>query len=98
MSEQNDNIIKSLGIETLPDEQKARILDQSNELIQQRLLLRLMEALPDEKRTQLNEVLASQDQDKLAGFISANAPNFSDWIIEEVNGLRSELGELGQVD
>lgn len=98
MKNQDENIIKALGIETLPDDQKARILDQSNELIQQRLFLRLMEALPDAKRDKFNEILAPTDQAGLNEFILAEAPHFTDWIVEEIATLKDELGGLGQID
>lgn len=92
------NIFKALGIENLPNEQKARILDGSAELLQQRLILRLMESIPEAKRDRLNEILAAENTPGLEEFILQEAPDFGSWMIEESEKLRTQLMDLSEID
>jgi hypothetical protein len=94
----NENIIKSLGIESLPDEQKARILEQSVQLVQQRLLLRLTNSLPDAKRDRLIELISSGNNQELDAFMAQEAPDIGTWILEETNKLKAQLTDLGEID
>jgi hypothetical protein len=95
MTETDSNIIKALGIETLSDEEKAKILDQSATMIEQRLLLRLMKSLDDGRRDELNQILSTDDKSQLDEFIFKQAPDFADWVVEETEALKKELQGLG---
>ncbi len=98
MTDKDENIIKALGIQSLPDEQKARILDQSATMVEQRLLLRLMKSLTDAKRDQLNKILTTEDRAQLDEFIAQEAPNFGEWVLEETTAIRDELKSLSNED
>ncbi len=93
-----ENLIKALGIETLPDEQKARILDQCAGVIEQRLMLRLMESLPEEKQTELGTLVKDGKDQAINDFLGEMAPNFEDWIVDEAAQLKDELRGLGEID
>ena len=90
------NLIRILGIESLPDEQKADILDSASTLIQQRLLLRLMKQLDDQKREELASALKSVDKKKFTAFMNKECPNYFDWMEEEALALKEELKSLGE--
>ena len=87
----NGNIIKALGIERLPDEQKARILDRATLLVQQRLLLRLTKSVPEDKRDDLTEIISSGDSEKLNQFAIEYAPDYMEWMEEEVEQVKEEM-------
>jgi len=89
-----ESIINILGIQSLADDKKSEILEQSSELIQKRLLIRVMKSLDDTKRVEFEALLENPDQSALDGFLSANVPEFSNWVLEEVNGLKSELSAI----
>jgi hypothetical protein len=93
-----ENIIKILGIESLPDDQKLQLLDQMGQLIEQRLLLRLYKELPEPKRNDFNQLLAANDPQKVEEFIHANVPEFTAWVDEEANALKDELSNLESID
>jgi hypothetical protein len=93
---EEQNLLDLLGITSLPEEQKLRILSQSVELIEQRLLLRLQKSLPDQKREELSSVMGSGDPVAANAFITENAPDFLDWMIDETNQLKQELSDLAK--
>ena len=85
------NIIKILGIENLPDERKISILSKVTELVQKRLLLRIMEVLDEAKQKEFETVVDSKDQIKITEFLKTNAPEIDKWMIEEINNIKKDL-------
>lgn len=96
MSKVTEGIIKLLGIGTLSDEQKIRILERSADLIEGRLMIRLMDSLTDDKREQLGKILSDNKPGELDTFIAQEAPDFEDWLVDETNQLKTELKSLGE--
>ncbi len=88
------NLIAILGIESLPDDQKVRILEQASELAQKRVLGRMLDSLSEEKQLGLMSLLDSDDQVGISTFINHNCPEFEKWLVEEITSLRSELSGL----
>ena len=88
------SIISILGIQALPDERKAEILDQASALVQKRLLVRIMESLDDTKRQEFEGLLEKNDQAALEAFMAANTPDFTAWVREEVNNLKKEFADI----
>ena len=91
---EEQNIIKLLGIEDLPDERKAEMVEKISELVQKRLLLRLMESLSADKQKELGSLLEKPEQEKFTAFLTANAPQFPEWMVEEVGKIKQELAGL----
>jgi hypothetical protein len=85
-----------LGIGSLPDDQKLRILEQSAKLVEGRTMVRLMNSLPEDKRDQLNGIIASNKMEDLKQFIDKEAPDYEKWLIEEAKELKEELLSLGE--
>lgn len=90
----SESIINILGIQSLPDERKVEIVEQATDLVQKRLLVRVMTALDEAKRVEFESVMEAGDQAKMSEFVSANVPEFSSWMAEEVNRIKEELGNL----
>ncbi len=51
------NIISALGIDSLPDEEKAALIDQMGELVEKRVVLRLMQELPKEAHEEFEKLM-----------------------------------------
>ena len=96
MIEQIDqrNIIKILGIENLPDERKSSILNKVTELVQKRLLLRVMEILDEAKQKEFEQVVESKDQNKITEFLKTNAPDMDKWMVEEINSIKKDMDKV----
>lgn len=91
-----DSIIKLLGIESLPDEQKLRIVDQSAQLVEQRVLVRILKTLPDNSRDEFQKILDSGQSEKMDKFLAEKVPDLFKYIDEETLVLKEELKALGE--
>jgi hypothetical protein len=85
------NIIKLLGLESLPDERKIELLDKVTELVQKRILIRVAQPLSMEDRTKLLELAQGEKQEELNEFVAQKAPNMDMIIEEEVILVKQEM-------
>ena len=88
------NVINILGIENLPDKRKLEILGKITELVEKRLMVRLLQNLPKDKQNEFAEILKKNQAKQTQTFISANFPDFQNWLVEEINAVKSELASL----
>jgi succinate dehydrogenase flavin-adding protein (antitoxin of CptAB toxin-antitoxin module) len=88
------NIIEVLGLESLSDEQKIKMVQQMTDLAQKRLMLRVMEQLTEEEKDEFEKILGGQDVDLAAAeFIQNKVPNFDEMVKEEIVKVKQELIE-----
>jgi hypothetical protein len=92
----NENMIKILGIENLPEEQKADLIAKANELVQTRVLTRVFESLPKDKQEGLSSLIESGDEISITNFINHNCPDFQKWMTEEVLKIKEDLSQLAK--
>ena len=85
----DENIIKLLGLETLPIEEKQVMLNKMSDLVWKRLILKIVDDLPEDKVKELGS--AESKPEELVDFITANVPNFEDLLKEEIVALKEEL-------
>jgi len=91
---EEESIINILGIASLPDDRKAAIIDQTTELVQKRLLLRILDSLSEQDRTGFESLLSNENQEAIDKFLSDKVPNLSQWLEEEVNKIKQEFADL----
>jgi len=84
------DLIKELGIDQLDQVKKEELLQQIGEVLQQRIVLRIMEELPEEKIDEFNEILkkAQENPDALDQFLIANIPGVDDLVLEEIGDYK----------
>jgi hypothetical protein len=87
----NQNIIKLLGIEALPEERKAVLLESVSNLIQKRIMLRVMDKLKDEDKEEMIKI--ENNEEKAAEFIASKVPNLEQIMQEEVIKAKADLLE-----
>ena len=93
-----ENIIKMLGIQSLPDERKLAILEKLSNLIQKRLMARMLTTLPETDQKEFAETLEANNPDAMQKFINTHFPDFQSWLVEEVNLVKKEVGSfIGQI-
>ena len=85
----NENIIGLLGLESLPDAEKAAMIEKMTTLIQKRLMLRVMDVLSAEDAKQMAEM--EKNPQEILAFIVEKVPNFEDIVKEEVVKLKEEM-------
>ena len=87
----NENIITLLGLEALPDERKAAILDQVSDLVQRRIMLRAMDSLKAEDKDRIIEI--EKNPELVASFLAEKVPNLEKITEEEIIKVKKELFE-----
>lgn len=85
----NENIIGLLGLESLPDAEKAAMLEKMTTLVQKRLMLRVMDSLKEEDAKQMAEM--EKNPQEILAFIAEKVPNFENIVKEEVVRLKEEM-------
>lgn len=90
----NGNIFVELGLTSLSDSEKADMLEQMNDLVLKRVMLRVIELISDEQ-AQAMSVLPT-DEDRL-NYILKAVPNFGDLLNEEIQKVKHEIAAASLV-
>lgn len=95
MSKQQDilqqNIIKVLGLEALPDERKLALLDKMTDLVQKRVSLKILEQLQENDKQELEQIMKKGSPEKLGAFLSKKVPNLEELLKQEITTLKQEM-------
>lgn len=92
----DQNIISILGIQNLPDERKINIVGKVSELVQKRLLARILESLAPHLKEEFLVLLENQNQDVMNNFLDAEVPNLSEMVTEEGGKVKAELQQWSE--
>jgi len=93
---EQENIIKLLGIESLPDEEKISIVEKVTTLVEKRLLVRVYESLDALRQKEFSEVLDKEDAPGVQEFLDRHAPNLPELLEEEVLKVKQELANWSE--
>ncbi|MBI2411120.1 MAG: hypothetical protein HYV32_04485 [Candidatus Kerfeldbacteria bacterium] len=85
-----DNIFVELGLANVSDERKVAMLQQMNELIHRRVMIRIMENMPQEAQDQLPTV-AEQSPEEQMNHLLQYVPNLEALVQQEVAAVKEEL-------
>lgn len=90
------DLIKELGIDKLEQEQKEKIITDIGEIIQQRIVMRVVEELPEDKQDEFQGLLekAQDNPEALDDFIKENIPGIEDMILEEIGEYKQGALEM----
>jgi len=92
------NIILALGIGSLSDEKKAALIDQMAELAEKRIVLRLMQELPEKDHKEFEKIKENDNQAKME-FLQQKFSNLAEIIQEEIVKVKKEvITEAGTAD
>lgn len=97
----NENIIKILGIDSLPLDKQKEAMERLGAIVYQEAMLRVLEILSEEDKNEFEKVIAQNpDPENLFSFLSEKVPNLDEIITEEAEKLRGEsaeiIGEIGK--
>lgn len=84
----SQNLINLLGLELLPEEKKLALLEQAQELVLKRVMLRAIEELKEEDGPALE---AAEAEGKAMDFLVERVPNLPEMIFEETARVKIEL-------
>lgn len=90
-----EHIITLLNLDDLPESQRAMLLDKMVDVINGRLLLRILDSLDADLRKEFEKAMEGDDGLELENFLTTKVPNFIDMISEETAKLKTEM--VGQL-
>ncbi len=94
MNIDEQNIIAMLGIESLPDDRKLAILNKMTDLVQKRLMARMLTQLSESEQEAFANVLEKNQPEATQSFVAAHFPDMEAWTMEEIRKLKQELGDF----
>ncbi len=87
-----ENIIKELGLENLPEEKKLEILLGIGRVIQQNVILRILDELPEKDKDEFDKLLGEKgdDEEAVLKFLQSKIPNLDGIVNEEIEKFKKE--------
>ena len=91
MDNPQDNIIALLGLEDLPIENRAQLVDELTQILEVRVLSAAYDTLSEEQAQHLDTLLNDNNPELVTNFIQENVPTLSEIFATQVENLKAEL-------
>lgn len=91
MDNPQDNIISLLGLEDLPIENRAQLVDELTQILEVRVLSSAYDTLSEDQAQHLDSLLNDNNPELVTTFIQENVPNLSEIFTTQIENLKSEL-------
>lgn len=90
------NIIKELGLDRLPQTEIEEILLRVGKIIFQSVMIRVLEELDDSVKDEFDALLSQKpdDQEAVLQFLRSKLPNLDDIVNEEVQKFKEESADF----
>lgn len=88
----NINLVKELGLDSLPHEKKSALIDQMLEVIESRINLEVLSILSEEQKKELDKVLDSGGD--MVSFLRSNIANFDIMVAETIANFKKEILDM----
>lgn len=85
------DFIKELGIEDLPIEEQGRLVERMANVVNKRLILRILDHLSEEEVKLVNANLVSGDTETAFKIMDEKVPNFDKIVSEELAKFQEEM-------
>ncbi len=90
-----ENIIESLDLGNLPEEKRNEILGQVGEVINKRIMNRIVDELSDEELNEFDQLMGNEPTgDQIVEFLSSKIENFDSLVQEEVEKFKKESSDF----
>jgi hypothetical protein len=90
----DDDLLKELGLDTLPADEKKKFLAHIYETLEMRVGMKLAEQMSDAQLTEFEQFIDRNDEGGALKWLEANFPNYKDVVAEEFEKLKSEIRQL----
>ncbi|MFB6212802.1 MAG: DUF5663 domain-containing protein [Candidatus Magasanikbacteria bacterium] len=90
------NIINILGIESLPEEQKIKIVENALELIDTRTITRVVKQLDEEKTEKFADLMEQENIEETQKLLKEEGINLLEITREEVEKLKKEFKSIAE--
>jgi len=85
------NLVKAFGLDSASEQEKKEFLDHTSQLVMQKVVERIEQELPEEKREEFLQVFEQPGvQEEKVAFIKQNVPNFEEILLEEMLAFKEE--------
>ena len=94
MNQENklNKIFEELKIENLSDEEKTDFLARAGELLQKRILLRIIDSMNEREQEEFEKFLEEEtSQEKINQYLEEKVPNLEEIIKEETEAMRKDI-------
>ena len=89
-----DDLITTLGLEKLTQEERDSVLVQITDSLLKRLILRVYDKLTEKEQEEFDRLAETKDQEKINAFLTAHVPDLDEIRDEELDGLVNEMKEF----
>lgn len=91
--EENNNLSSQLDLSNLSEENRAKILTKTGELLKKRILLRIEEEMNEKQMNEFQKLLEERgdDPNKIEEYLRENIPNIDEITKEEVEKTREAI-------
>jgi hypothetical protein len=87
----DDDFLQSLGLGSLPDDQKQAFLQHLYEELELRVGTRLSEGMSDDQLAAFEKLIDNNDEQGALKWLETNRPNYKDVVAEELEKLKTEV-------
>lgn len=91
MDNPQDNIITLLGLEDLPIDNRAQLVDELTQILEVRVLSAAYDTLSEDQAQHLDTLLNDNNPEVVTQFIQENVPTLSEIFATQVENLKAEL-------
>ncbi len=89
-----ENVIAQLGLQELPENKRAELLDQMAQLVERRVMLRLIDALSEDDVIAIAEL--EEKPEELLAYMATKVPDITAIIAEETEKVKAELADAAK--
>lgn len=88
----NENIVSLLNLNLLEETDKIRVIHNVSDLVQKRLIVRIIEFLDDDNIEKLTDLLgAENNESEVLEFLGNKVPHLEEMMMTEVDKMKEEL-------
>lgn len=89
----DNDLLRELGLEALPEEEKKKLLAHIYETLEMRVGMKLAEQMSDAQLTEFEQFIDRNDEAGALKWLETNFPNYKDVVAAEFDVLKREVGQ-----
>lgn len=90
----DDDLLRELGLVSLPEEEKKKLLAHIYETLEMRVGMKLAEQMSDAQLAEFEQFIDRNDEAGALRWLETNFPNYKDVVAAEFENLKAEIGQV----
>ena len=90
----DDDLLKELGLDALPPEEKKKLLAHIYETLEMRVGMKLAEQMSDAQLSEFEQFIDRNDEQGALHWLETNFPNYKDVVASEFELLKKEIMQV----